>query len=194
MTINEQLKPGSRFHDRLVYRWSDRRLIKFLKRRRSLARLDIPTHVGRLIRGARGKLDQLTNRTLPAGIVPYKGWQWWCLTHDCARYVLDYVNANPRVVRFFRPTLVPDESFFHTVIANSEFAHTLSPAGPQGVISGNHYVRWRKIKGRCKPQVLKEGDFDELAASEACFARKFSETKSGRLIERLHDWINDRGR
>jgi hypothetical protein len=151
ITINEQMKPGSRFYDRLIYRWSDRYLVKFLRRRRSLASLNIPNYAGRLIKGVRGKLDQLTDRTLPAGIIPYKGWQWWCLTHDCARYVLDYVDANPLFVRFFRSALIPDESVFHTIIANSEFAHTLSPAGPQGVISGNHYVRWQKFKGRCKP-------------------------------------------
>jgi hypothetical protein len=158
ITINEQMKPGSRFHDRLLYRWPDRYLIKFLRRRRSLARLNIPTYAGRLIKRVRGKLDQLTERTLPAGIIPYKGWQWWCLTHDCARYVLDYVDANPRFVQFFRSTLIPDESFFHTIIANSEFARTLSPACPQGAISGNHYVRWQENKGRCKPRVLKESD------------------------------------
>jgi hypothetical protein len=178
ITINEQMRPGSRFYDRLIYRRSDRRLIKFLRRRRSLARLKIPTYTGQLIKGVRGKLDELTDRTLPAGTIPHKGWQWWCLTHDCARYVLDYVNANPRFVRFFRSALIPDESFFHTIIANSEFAHTLSPTCPQGAISGNHYVRWQEVKGRCKPRVLEESDFAELAASQACFARKFSETKS----------------
>jgi hypothetical protein len=61
--------------------------------------------------------------------------------------VLDYVDANPRFVRFFRSALIPDESFFHTIIANSEFARTLSPACPQGVISGKHLsVVMRAIK------------------------------------------------
>jgi hypothetical protein len=193
ITINEQMKPGSRFHDRLIYRWSDRNLIKFLRRRRSLARLNIPTYAGRLFKGIRGTLDRLTQRTLPAGVIPYKGWQWWCLTHDCARHVLDYVDANPGFVQFFRSTLVPDESFFHTVIANSEFAHTLPPACPQGTISGNHYIRWRTFKGRCKPRVLKESHFAELAASQACFARKFSETKSAELIKLLDEKFGDRG-
>jgi hypothetical protein len=194
MTINEEMKPGSLFHDRLIYRWSDRSLINFLKRRRSLARLNIPTHAGRLIKKVRGELDRLTGRTLPAGVIPYKGWQWWCLTHDCARYVLDYVNANPGFVRFFRSTRIPDESFFHTIIANSEFVHTLSPDCPGDVISGNHYIRWRRFKGRRKPRVLKESDFDALAASPACFARKFNEAKSAQLIERLHERLGGPGR
>ncbi len=193
ITINEQMKPGSRFYDRLLYRRSDRHLINFLKRRRSLARLNIPTYVGRLIKRVRGKQDRFTGRTLPAGIKPYKGGQWWCLTHDCARYVLDYAEANPRFVQFFRSTRIPDESFFHNIIANSELVPTLSPRRPRGVISGNHYVRWRKVNDYFKSRVLKEGDFDEVVASQACFARKFSETQSGELIRLLHERISDRG-
>jgi hypothetical protein len=61
------------------------------------------------------------------------------------------------------------------------------------LISGNHYVRWQEVKGRCKPRVLEESDFAELAASQACFARKFSETKSAELIKLLHERIGDRG-
>ena len=193
ITINEDMKPGSRFHDRLLYRRSDRDLIEALKRRRSLARLNLPTHIGRLIRSARAKQDRLTGRMLPAGIVPYKGGQWWCLTHDCAQYVLDFAKANPRFVQFFRSTRIPDESFFHTIIANSEFVHTLSPSCTRNATSGNHYVRWQKVDDWYKPRVLDEGDFPELVASWACFARKFSETNSGRLIQLLHESFGDRG-
>ena len=57
ITINEQMKPCSRYHDRLVYRRSDMELIKSLNRRRSLARLNIPTHVSRFIR------QRVANRT-----------------------------------------------------------------------------------------------------------------------------------
>ena len=37
-----------------------------------------------------------------------------------------------------------------------------------------------------------ESHFDELAASQACFAREFSETKSAQLIKLLHE-NGDRG-
>ncbi len=188
ITINERMK---RYHDRLVYRRSDMELMKSLNRR-SLVRLNIPTHISRFIRQARRKQDRLTGRTLPPGVRAYKGWQWWCLTYECARYVLDYSDANPHFVEFFQSTHIPDELFFHTIIANSEFVHTLSPGRQRGVISGNHYVRWSRGEGVGQPCVLKEDDFDELVASEACFARKLSETESGQLIRRLHERISDR--
>jgi hypothetical protein len=106
--------------------------------------------------------------------------------------VLDYTDANPEFVRFFRSMLVPDESFFHTIIANSEFVHTLSPGHATGVITGNHYVRWDKGNGVGTPCLLKADDFDALIASDACFARKVSETESGALVRRLHERINGR--
>ena len=51
----------------------------------------------------------------------------------------------------------------------------------------------QKVNDWFKPRVLKEGDFDEVVASQACFARKFSETQSGQLIRLLHERISDRG-
>jgi hypothetical protein len=190
ITLNEEMKRGSRFHNRLFYRQSDQELINILKRRPSLAKLNIPRYLGRLITSVRRQQDRLAGRTLPAGMRPYKGGQWWCLTHDCARYVLDYAKANPRFVQFFRSTLIPDESFFHTIIANSEFAHTLPPCVARNVTSGNHHVRWRKVRGSNKPRVLTERDFYELVASEACFARKFIERRSGQLIRLLQERID----
>ena len=192
ITINEQIGPTSRFHHRLVYRWPDPQLLKFLRQRRSLERLSIANHVDRFIIYARCQQDRLTRRRLPPGVEPIKGWQWWCLTHECTQYVLNYVDANPEFVRYFRSTYIPDESFFHTIIANSEFVHTLSPGRAVGLIAGNHYVRWDAGNGIGKPRVLKENDFHALVASDACFARKVSETESATLIKLLQERVNGR--
>jgi hypothetical protein len=191
MTINEQMQPGSRTYNRL---FSDRdlRLIKLLKRSRTLKRLRLPHYVQRLVEHRRRQKDRLMRRRLPPGVKLYKGWQWWCLTHECVTYVLHYIVSNPEYVRFFRDTRFPDESFFQTILVNSDFVHTLSPGEAKGVISGNHYVRWSEDMGRGKPCVLKEDDFDALVASEACFARKMDEIESVALVRRLRERISDR--
>jgi hypothetical protein len=194
ITINERIKPGSRHHGRLLYRWPDPQVLKFLKQRHSLQRLKVPIYAKRLIKFMRRQQDRLTRRQLPPGVKPYKGWQWWCLTHECTRYVLNYTDANPELVRFFRATHIPDESFFHTIIMNSEFGETLSPGLATGAITGNHYVRWDRGNGVGKPCVLKETDFETLVASEACFARKLDETQSGRLIKLLRERVNGAAR
>jgi hypothetical protein len=125
-------------------------------------------------------------------IEPAKGWQWWCLTHECVEYVLRYTEANPEFVRFFRSTHIPDESFIHTIIANSDFLHTLSPGRATGPIAGNHFIQWDRGNGRGKPCILNENDFDALVASDACFARKVSETDSAPLIGRLRERVGGR--
>ena len=54
-------------------------------------------------------------RPFPAGLVPFMGSQWWVLTWDTLRRILD-LSRGPELVRFFRTTLVPDELFFQTLV------------------------------------------------------------------------------
>ena len=92
---------------------------------------------------------RLPARRLPPGLLLYKGWQWWCLSDACAGYILSYVDSHPEIVRFFRHTSIPDETFFHSIVGNSTFAGTLSPGFAAGTLAGNHYVRWHRGKGAC---------------------------------------------
>lgn len=185
ITINEEMTPQSLFHDRLIYYRTERRLRKFFKRRRLFKRLKLHEHVRGLFKYGR-RLRMFQHRP-PCNLRPYKGWQWWCLTHECTEYVLNYVDAHPEFVQFFRSTHIPDESLFQTIIANSEFVDTLSPGFAAGVIAGNHYVRWSKGEARGKSCILKEDDLEALIRSDACFARKLSEVDSTRLIELLSE-------
>ena len=53
-------------------------------------------------------------RTLPTGLVPHMGSQWWCLT----RQTLTAILQNPARAehdRYFRRVWIPDESYFQTV-------------------------------------------------------------------------------
>lgn len=54
-------------------------------------------------------------RRVPAGLVPHFGSQWWCLTAQTLRSILD----DPRRAefdRFFRHSWIPDESYFQTLV------------------------------------------------------------------------------
>jgi hypothetical protein len=190
ITINEEMTPRSYFHDRLIYYRTERRLRKFLKRRRLFKRLKLNEHVRGLFKY--GRRLRMFQPRLPGNVRPYKGWQWWCLTHECSEYVLNYVDAHPEFVRFFSSTHIPDESMFQTILANSEFVDTLSPGFAGGVIAGNHYARWSKGEAQGKPCILKEDDLEALIRSDACFARKLSEAHSTRLIELLSERVRRR--
>lgn len=98
-------------------------------------------------------------RKLPSRIVPHLGSQWWCLTRETLKQILN----DPRreeFDRFFRSTWIPDESYFQTLIRRHSTriesrSLTLSSFDDSG-----------------KPTIL-YADHAEILASSRCFiARK----------------------
>jgi hypothetical protein len=99
------------------------------------------------------------------------------LSRDCVRMLLDRVDGDPRLVRFFRRVACPDEMFFQTLVMNSPFRDR--------VLGSNfRYVQWPE-NGARNPKVLDEGDFDRIAASRAHFCRKLDSRASAGLMPRL---------
>ncbi len=49
------------------------------------------------------------------GMVPTSGSQWWALTRDCVRYVLDYVDTHPDFIRFFGGPSFQMRCFFRSL-------------------------------------------------------------------------------
>ena len=62
------------------------------------------------------------------GMDPHGGSQWWALTKDAAKWILEEIDRRPEYVRFCRHTSIPDEHFFHTLLASSPFRHSLEPS------------------------------------------------------------------
>jgi hypothetical protein len=119
---------------------------------------------------------------------PYKGSTWWALTDDCAQYVLSFVDRNPGYVRFHRYTHIPEEHFFHSIIKASPFANSISQDIERGcqfsTRFGLHYIQWPKVVYN-SPVTLAGGDLDALLATDALFARKFSDKESRSLLDAL---------
>lgn len=109
---------------------------------------------------------------------PSQGTQWWALTNDACKYILSFVSENPQFCRFFKNTLIPDESFFHTILGNSHFSNVIVPSLT--------YVDWSRPEGPC-PAVIDGEHVDlfvahrrhvkgaEKGPSEVLLARKFSD-------------------
>ncbi|MBY6113794.1 beta-1,6-N-acetylglucosaminyltransferase [Mameliella alba] len=53
-------------------------------------------------------------RTIPEGLVPHMGSQWWCLTRQTLSAILQDPQR-PRYDRYFRRVWIPDESYFQTL-------------------------------------------------------------------------------
>src|SRR5579862_5701839 len=54
-------------------------------------------------------------RNVVRGMAPYIGSQWWVLSWDTLKQVLQLAHQ-PDVLGFFRTTLIPDELFFQTLV------------------------------------------------------------------------------
>jgi len=125
------------------------------------------------------------------GLVPHAGWQWWLLSAEAIHYVTGFVAARPEVVRFFRHVLLPDESFFQTIMANSPFRNRLA--------RDLTYTHWQSVDAP-HPEFLTEALLEPLYAnglktsdiyggSEAFFARKFKD-ESQPVIRMIDDRIS----
>ena len=112
-------------------------------------------------------------RSFPAGLRPYGGGAYWCLSRECIVLVKDFVAARPDVVRFFKRVDIPDEIFFQTVIMNSPLSST--------VVNDNlRYIDWTRGVG---PAILGTGDFQALKESPKLFARKFDVNRDERILD-----------
>jgi hypothetical protein len=120
---------------------------------------------------------------------PYAGSQWWALTRDAAAYILDFVAANPRLIRFYRHALIPDEMFFQTVLGNSPFRDK----------TRRHltYADWSEGLKR-NPLPLTDAHIDRFTSPDFAaddvegkgpcfFARKFSDN-DGEFLDRIDAW------
>lgn len=106
----------------------------------------------------------IPKRNFYGNLHPFGGSQWWCLTKDCIKYIMQYIKKNDDIIKYFKRVAVPDEIFFHTIIMNSIFKHK--------VVNDN--LRYINIpKGECHPIIYKENNFYELMNCNKLFARKF---------------------
>ena len=115
-----------------------------------------------------------------SGLVPHGGSQWWALTNDACRHILEFLDCRPDVVKFFRNVSLPDESFFHTIIGNSKFATQAvrnltfadwsRPSGGPAIIDMEHLNAF--MKTAC---IIWD---DTYGRGELLFARKFRDDSS----------------
>ena len=104
------------------------------------------------------------------------GSQWFMLSRACC----DYLVREPRVAslyRFFRQSVIPDESFFQTAICSSPFAETVCNENKRTAI---------KVGG----DVVRLEDYDALCASGGFFARKFDAAIDSAILDRLEARLN----
>lgn len=145
------------------------------------------------------RMWRIGDRKLPDGIQIDGGSDWFALSREFVEYV-----ANPDtdslvidLSKLFRYTLLPAESFFHTVLRNSRFCNTY-------IDNNLHMTNWKRKLGckcqykavvdwcGCSPNDFKLEDFNRLrntADRNIYFGRKFEPVIDHRIIDRLEEWL-----
>ncbi|SEW31382.1 Core-2/I-Branching enzyme [Cognatiyoonia koreensis] len=103
-------------------------------------------------------------RQIPKDLQIMIGSQWWCLRRRTIEFVLEFVRKRKDVMRFFRTTWIPDETFFQTIV--------------------RHLVPKEEIRTRTltflmftdygMPATFYNDHYDLLLAQDGLFARKIS--------------------
>lgn len=110
----------------------------------------------------------------------FGGSQWWCLTEKCVSYILKFVKQNPAVSEYFSSTLIPDEMFFQSIVANSSFKQRLA----------NENLRYLSfIGGACHPETVLPIDLDKVLNSGKLWARKFDHDKYPDLLDEIDEQL-----
>lgn len=112
------------------------------------------------------------DRTKSAPFEYVKGSQWFSITHETALYIIQNYK---RYKKYFLYSLIPDESFVHSIINNSSLK--------TNVVDDNmRYIDWN----RGSPYVFRLQDYEELMNSGKMFARKFDERKDDSIIDMIY--------
>ncbi|XP_075164443.1 xylosyltransferase oxt [Haematobia irritans] len=143
---------------------------------------------------------RIGDRKLPQGIQIDGGSDWIGLSRPFVEYVLankDTEELLKGLMVIFRHTLLPAESFFHTVLRNSKFCATY-------VDNNLHVTNWKRKLGckcqykhvvdwcGCSPNDFKPDDWSRLQNTESkmlFFARKFEPIINQAIILKLEEWL-----
>ncbi|XP_046968584.1 xylosyltransferase oxt [Vanessa cardui] len=137
-------------------------------------------------------------RKLPQGIVVDGGSDWIALSPEFVSYVIgkhDELLTGLEVI--FEHTLLPAESYFHTVLRNSHFCNTY-------VDNNLHVTNWKRKLGckcqykhvvdwcGCSPNDFKTEDWPRIQNTQTrqlFFARKFEPIINQEIITRVEKYI-----
>lgn len=113
-------------------------------------------------------------RKVPADIQMQIGSQWWCLRRRTVEELLRFCRKRPDVMRFFRTTWIPDETFFQTLVR-----HLV----PEDQIR-SRTLTFLMFSDYGMPVTFYNDQYDLLLSQDYLFARKISPDAKA-LKERL---------
>ena len=105
----------------------------------------------------------------------YKGCNWITITGECCRYIFKYLQENPWYSKALKKSLIPDETFFQTIIMNSKYKENI-----YNLVEENdnlmclRYIDWES--GPEYPKILGVNDFGKISQTDCLIGRKFNDS------------------
>lgn len=107
----------------------------------------------------------------------YGGSFFKTLSRACVEYLYNHSLDHPELVNYYRRTVIPDESYFQTVLVNSNLFKFC-----------NHnqlYVDFSSSLRDGRPRILTIEDYGDLQSNDIFFARKFDPTVDSEILNKL---------
>lgn len=114
-----------------------------------------------------------------ANFICYMGSQWFSANQKAVKCILDYHKQHSGLKKYYKKVHCPDESYFHTILNNSE----------ELKISSKYwrYTDWTNQAAH--PKTLVTDDLPDLVESDAHFARKFDLDEDEEVFNKLDELI-----
>ena len=128
----------------------------------------------------RKMMPWFVKKEIPRSIRPWGGSGYFTVHRKHADYILKFIKDNPGYVRFFKHTDIPDEIFFQTILANSEYKKDL-------INDDIRYIDWSN-PAEC-PAVLRRADFNAIKKSKDLIARKADSNMDSEVLDMIDSEI-----
>lgn len=153
---------------------------------------------------ADGFIGKPIKRSFLPNVTPYIGGQWKILSRECC----EFISTSPKVAKFrkfYKNTLIVDESFFQTVLMNTHYLGKIVNDDKRAIIwipdfgtlltskvftQSTTRVLVASGEIKLRPKTFTTSDFPYLSKSTALFARKFDETTDATIFGLLDDKLN----
>jgi hypothetical protein len=122
-------------------------------------------------------------RRIPADLAVRIGSQWWCLRRSTVEAIRAFCRRRKDVVRFFRGTWIPDETFFQTLVPHLVPKDQITARTPTFLIFSDYGI----------PVTFYDDHYDLLLGQDYFFARKIS-ANALTLRDRLGQLYLEEGR
>lgn len=126
----------------------------------------------------------LPKRKIPYNLNPYGKSMFWMLSPEAASFVVNVVEGDKKLYRFFSLCWGSDEFVFQTILMNSPYKDK--------IVNDNYrYIDWSA--GGASPKTLDISDAMQLAKSDLLFARKFDLINHPEIIDFIDQQILSNG-